>query len=471
MFARIATLHRRRHVLYSAAVQTQAAVVVVQTAARRHLVQRQYRRLCGGAVLVQSSARRRFVLAELQALRQTAAEECSAATLQRFMRQRRLRRNWLARARQQRLRELRERTNAKCNATIASKPVSVYLAQNSGKSWESYEAARRLKRERERLQGRIGLGWAAEAHSQTAAQTRPSAACDRHDVWKHAAVGVSDVGAPGALATWPAAPLSARSDAALNPLSYCAAPREPLSVGATPRGTIMCKLGAATVPAPLSSVMPRQIGAAIGPPSIGHSSPTRSGSGPISLESWDSEELSPPVSTEVTMPDSVLRRQSELEARRRVRGMRGTRTTNEEKYTSRVRMLLPDKLPLSPPGAILRQIAAHAESRIPVGGHGSINFRKGGRPLDIATKRGLHWQRALRDERTITVYERATDDSLAHLDGEIRAEQAAERARAQCVRIPRDGSRYKPALEIIKAARIEAAHAERGPFSYGDFEF
>jgi hypothetical protein len=47
------------------------------------------------------------------------------------------------------MRELRNRTRGKLNATINAKPVSVYLNHMSS-SWESYEAARRLKRERAR---------------------------------------------------------------------------------------------------------------------------------------------------------------------------------------------------------------------------------------------------------------------------------------------------------------------------------
>ena len=57
------------------------------------------------------------------------------------------------------------------------------------------------------------------------------------------------------------------------------------------------------------------------------------------------------------------------------------------------------------------------------------------------------------------------------LEDELAAREAVERARSHRVYMTSDGRRYKPALEIVKAARREAEAAARGPFDYGDFEF
>jgi len=67
--------------------------------------------------------------------RATATEHQAAARLQRHFRARERVRKLLAAGRRRELRELREQARGTCHHTIASKRVSVYLAQNASKSW------------------------------------------------------------------------------------------------------------------------------------------------------------------------------------------------------------------------------------------------------------------------------------------------------------------------------------------------
>lgn len=344
------------------------------------------------------------------------------------------------------MRELRDRTRAKLDATTGAKPLSVYLAPSTSRSWGAYETARRLKRERVRA----GAG---------AREAPPT--------------GDVEKAAVGAMISQPLADGSdlggALTRAEAKPYSGLAAPgeKELFPAQPSPRWGDLDPIRQGAVPAPGLSHHAAVGWNGQGSPrlvSLGEASPSVAGGSPAL---WDRESLSFP--TAVSALDGVMRQQSALETGRRVRGLRDSPRRSPHGYVERRRLALPPKPSQSRPGDVLSQITAHAQSRAPAGGEAGSFYKSGRRPVDMATKRGLPWQNALRDDRLPAAY--GALDIPAELNLEDEAEERAERVHAQRVRVPRDGVPYKPALEIIKAARIEAAHAAMGPFAYGDFEF
>jgi hypothetical protein len=474
------------------------SAICVQAAVRGRQQRLLNKQQSHSAVAIQAYARRYIaphrVLAQKASLARTLHRERegrAVSTIQRCARSAGLRRRWHATVHRRRMRALRDLTKSKLGAIINAQAVSVYLPQNTSSSWESYEAARRLKRER--------------ARARDVGRTAPRTA----DAGRALVASPPPTGGSDTAGTLRRPVNTALVSNNVEPHANFATPDalEILSAPPSPRRASLYPIRTGAVSAHVSPALAHRAAASWNR----HGSPRFNSTGEASLElgavspdgGWDSprfgpgslslietnyrlEALSPQCrdspalwdreslcfSAATSVLDGVMRKQSAIETSRQVRSLRESPQRSRQGYAERRRIDLPPKLSAPRPGAALSQIAAHAESRAPAPGDPGSFYKGVTRPVDTATKRGLPWQKALRSN-SVSAAAYGPPDSIVELDLEsgMEAEERVELAQAQGARVPKGGVQYKPALEIVKAARIQVAHASIGPLTHGSLEY